>query len=548
MWLVDVSIRRPVFATMMIGSLVIMGMVSFRGLAVDLFPKIEFPYVSVQTTMPGAAPSSIETEVTDKIEEAVNSISGIRQLRSISADGLSQVNIEFEMEENADVKAQEVRDKISGILADLPADADAPIVERLDPDAAPVVSVMISGDQPVAELTTFADEVVKERLQRMPGVGSVTLVGGRDREMRVWLDPSKLKSAGLSAPDVVRAVRNENAQLPGGRIETEGREREFGARALAEARTAGEFGAMMLAHRGNGRSTRLGDIARVDDGVADERSYAQLNGVAGVALEVRRQSGRNTIEVAKAVMAEVEILAKQAPPGVRLIVARDISRFVESSINDVLFDLALAIVLVIGITFLFLLSWRATIIVALDPGDILHIRHCRFHHQPHDHAGSYRGGRASGRRCDCRGRSGRARHRGGHTSEGSGSLSNTARRPGGARGHLRDSGRVCTYRGHGGDRGPVPLSIRPYHRLLRFGFATRRAHAHADVGFPLHASGASRTRLACTDRSLPPGHGGSLFHTRALVRHPRPPSHGHGCGEPCRRRPLCHHGPLDIPR
>ncbi len=365
MWLVDVSIRRPVFATMMIGSLVIMGMVSFRGLAVDLFPKIEFPYVSVQTTMPGAAPSSIETEVTDKIEEAVNSISGIRQLRSISADGLSQVNIEFEMEENADVKAQEVRDKISGILADLPADADAPIVERLDPDAAPVVSVMISGDQPVAELTTFADEVVKERLQRMPGVGSVTLVGGRDREMRVWLDPSKLKSAGLSAPDVVRAVRNENAQLPGGRIETEGREREFGARALAEARTAGEFGAMMLAHRGNGRSTRLGDIARVDDGVADERSYAQLNGVAGVALEVRRQSGRNTIEVAKAVMAEVEILAKQAPPGVRLVVARDISRFVESSINDVLFDLALAIVLVIGITFLFLLSWRATIIVAL---------------------------------------------------------------------------------------------------------------------------------------------------------------------------------------
>ena len=365
MWLVDVSIRRPVFATMMISSLVVMGFVAFRGLGVDLFPKIEFPYVSVQTTQPGAAPSSIETEVTDKIEEAVNSISGIRQLRSVSADGLSQVNIEFELNEDPDVKAQEVRDKISGIVADLPDDADAPIVERLDPDAAPVVSVMIAGEQPVAELTRFADEVVKERLQRISGVGSVTLVGGRDREMRIWLDPSKLKAVGLSAPDVLRSVRNENAQLPGGRLETEARQREFGVRTLAEARTAEEFKQMMLAHREGGRSTRLDDIARVEDSVTDERSYAQLNGVVGVALEVRRQSGRNTIEVAKAVMAEVAELQQNAPQGMRLVVARDISRFIESSIDDVLFDLVLAVILVSGITFFFLLSWRATVIVGL---------------------------------------------------------------------------------------------------------------------------------------------------------------------------------------
>lgn len=365
MWLVDVSIRRPVFATMMIGSLVIMGMVSFRSLGVDLFPKIEFPYVSVQTTQPGSAPASIETEVTDKIEEAVSTISGIRQVRSISADGLSQVNIEFELEENPDVKTQEVRDKISGILADLPDDADPPIVESLDPDAAPVVSVMIAGDEPVAQLTRFADEVVKERLQRLPGVGSVTLVGGRDREMRIWLDPAKLKAFGLSASDVVDSVKGENAQQPGGRLETDQRQREFGARTIAEARNPAEFMQMMLAHRENGRSTRLGDIARVEDAVADERSYAQLNGIPGVALEVRRQSGRNTIEVAKSVMAEVALLQKAAPTGMRLVVARDISRFVESSINDVLFDLALAVILVIAITYFFLLSWRATIIVAL---------------------------------------------------------------------------------------------------------------------------------------------------------------------------------------
>ena len=182
MWLADVSIRRPVFATMMIGALVVLGVVSFQRLGVDLFPKVEFPNVTVLTRQAGAAPESIETEVTDKIEEAVNSISGIRQLRSISSDGLSQVSIEFELSENPDVKAQEVRDKVAALVADLPDDADAPTVERDDPDSAPILSVMVAGPMPVAELTRFGDEIIKERLQRVPGVGSVALVGGRKRE------------------------------------------------------------------------------------------------------------------------------------------------------------------------------------------------------------------------------------------------------------------------------------------------------------------------------------------------------------------------------
>lgn len=365
MWIVDVSIRRPVFATMMIGALVVLGIVSFGRLGVDLFPRIEFPYVSVATALEGAAPDTIETEVSDVLEEELNSISGIRQLRSVSAEGLSQVFIEFELEENADAKAQEVRDKVNIALGDLPADADPPIVEKVDPDAAPIMSIMLSGNRPVGEITTYADEVLREVLQRQPGVGSVTLVGGRKREMRVWLDADRLRALGVTADDVTRALRAENAELPGGRLEVGGRSREFGARTLAKARTPEEFAALVVAYQPNGAAVRIGDVGRVEDGAEDERSYAQLNGRPGVSLDVRRQSGRNTVEVARAVRAEVARLADAAPPGIEMTIARDTSRFIESSVSDVMFDLAIAIALVVAITFLFLLSWRATIIVAL---------------------------------------------------------------------------------------------------------------------------------------------------------------------------------------
>lgn len=365
MWLVDVSIRRPVFATMMIGALVVLGVVSFGRLGVDLFPRIEFPYVAVSTVLEGAAPDTVETEVSDVLEEELNTISGIRQLRSVSGEGLSQVFIEFELEENADVKAQEVRDKVNVALAELPADADPPIVEKVDPDAAPILSVMLSGDRPVREITTYADEVVREALQRQPGVGAVTLVGGRKREMRVWLDADRLRAQGVTADDIARALRAENAELPGGRIEVGGRSRELGARTLAKARTPEEFAALVVAHQPNGAAVRIGDVGRVEEGSEDERSYAQLNGQPGVSLDIRRQSGRNTVEVARAVRAEVARLAGTAPAGVEMTVARDTSRFIESSIRDVMVDLAIAIALVVAITFLFLLSWRATLIVAL---------------------------------------------------------------------------------------------------------------------------------------------------------------------------------------
>ncbi|WP_425408214.1 efflux RND transporter permease subunit [Hyphococcus sp.] len=365
MWLVDLSIKRPVLAVMMIGALVVLGWISMGRLGVDLFPDVEFPYVAVTTTLEGASPDTMETEVSDVIEESVNTISGIKQLRSTSADGLSQVFIEFELEENVDVKAQDVRDKVNIARRDLPEDIDPPVIEKVDPDAAPIMSIMIAADASIGEITTYADEVVKEAVQRLPGVGSVTIVGGRLREIRIWLNADKMRAFGVTADDVVRAVRSEHAEVPGGRLEIGGGAREFGAKTVSEAKTPQEFADLVVAYRESGAPTRIGDVARVEDGLEDERSYAQFNGRPGVSLEVRRQSGRNTLEVAEAVHTEVERLQAVAPDGYELVVARDVSRFIESSVEDVTHELEIAIVLVVIVTFFFLLSWRATLMVAI---------------------------------------------------------------------------------------------------------------------------------------------------------------------------------------
>ena len=365
MWLVDLSIKRPVLAVMMIGTLVVLGIVSIGRLGVDLFPNVEFPFVSVVTTLEGASPDTVETEISDILEENINTISGIKQLKSVSAEGISQVFIEFELEEDVNVKAQDVRDKVAIARRDLPFDIDPPIVEKLDPDAAPILSIMIAGDISIGDITTFADDVAKETIQRLPGVGSVAMVGGRDRKIRIWLNAEKMRAYGVTADDVVRAVHNEHAEIPGGRMETGGGRNEFGIKTKAEAGTSTEFASLVIAYRKNGMATRIGDVARIEDGLEDERSYAQLNGRPGVSLEVRKQSGGNTVKVALAVRAEVERLKKLAPAGVEIIVARDVSRFIESSINDVNHEIMIAMVLVVLVVYAFLLSWRATFIVAI---------------------------------------------------------------------------------------------------------------------------------------------------------------------------------------
>jgi HAE1 family hydrophobic/amphiphilic exporter-1 len=363
MRIADFSIRRPVFAVMGIGALVVLGVVSLGRLGTDLFPRIEFPFMAVTTLLEGATPQTIESEVSDPIEEQLNSIGGVEDLRSVSSEGISQVFVQFQLEEDADQRAQDVRDKVARARADLPLDAEPSIVEKVDPDAAPILSVMVSGELPIRELTHYAKYTVKERIQRIPGVGSATLVGGREREVRIWLDARRLRSYGLTVDDVIRALRSEHAEVPGGRLEAAAGRTEFAVKTKGEVESVRAFGDVVIAFR-DGAPTRLSDLARVEDGLEDERTWASLDGVQGVSLEVRRQSGRNTVEVARALRAEIEALRAEAPEGVRIGIARDTSRFIEASARDVGFDIVLGGLLAVLVTFAFLRSARSTLIVA----------------------------------------------------------------------------------------------------------------------------------------------------------------------------------------
>ena len=365
MWISDLSIRRPVLAVMLIGALVALGWVSLQRIGVDLFPRVEFPYVTVQTVLEGASPDAVETDITDTIEAQVNTISGIKSLTSQSFEGASVIMIEFGLSENGDVKAQDVRDKVNLALRDLPQDAEQPVIQKIDPDAEPILSVMLSGDMATRDLTEFADKIVKERLQRVPGVGQVVILGGRKRQIRVWLDADKLRAYNVTADDVVSAIRRENGDVPGGNLTMQGDRAEFSVKTRGEVKSVEDFSKIAVAFRPLQLPTMLGDVGRIEDGAEDERTFATLNGKPGISLEVRRQSGQNTLEVAKAIKAEISSLRELMPPGVDMVLARDTSLFIQDSINDVGFDIVLGIFLVIIITMAFLLDFRATVIVAL---------------------------------------------------------------------------------------------------------------------------------------------------------------------------------------
>jgi HAE1 family hydrophobic/amphiphilic exporter-1 len=350
---------------MLIGALVALGWVSLQRIGVDLFPRVEFPYVTVQTVLEGASPDAVETDITDTIEAQVNTISGIKSLTSQSFEGASVIMIEFGLSENGDVKAQDVRDKVNLALRDLPQDAEQPVIQKIDPDAEPILSVMLSGDMATRDLTEFADKIVKERLQRVPGVGQVVILGGRKRQIRVWLDADKLRAYNVTADDVVSAIRRENGDVPGGNLTMQGDRAEFSVKTRGEVKSVEDFSKIAVAFRPLQLPTMLGDVGRIEDGAEDERTFATLNGKPGISLEVRRQSGQNTLEVAKAIKAEISSLRELMPPGVDMVLARDTSLFIQDSINDVGFDIVLGIFLVIIITMAFLLDFRATVIVAL---------------------------------------------------------------------------------------------------------------------------------------------------------------------------------------
>ncbi|MCU0661381.1 MAG: efflux RND transporter permease subunit [Myxococcota bacterium] len=362
MLLSDVSIKRPVFTTMVLGAIVVFGIVSYPRIGIDMMPNVEFPFCAVTTIYPGASPETVEKEVSEKIEEAVSTISGVRSLRSVSVENVSQVLIEFELEVKADQAVQDVRDRLSRISSQLPRDIESPKVEKLDFGAAPVLTLAVSGPGSVAEVTQFAKKRVKERIQTIPGVGAVDVVGGREREIKVWIDRERLEAQGLSVTDVVNALAASNLKLPGGRLTS--KSTEFTVQVDGELKSIDEIGELLV-REVNGQGVRVKDVARIEDGFEERRSSALLSGNAAVTLVVRKQSGTNTVAVGDKVKERLAELTEGFPKGWSVFVAVDSTTFTKTLVEHVELDLVIGGVLAVLIVFLFLRNLRTTFIAAL---------------------------------------------------------------------------------------------------------------------------------------------------------------------------------------
>jgi HAE1 family hydrophobic/amphiphilic exporter-1 len=362
-WLAEICVKRPVFAWVLVLSLSVVGLYAFGQLGVDRFPNVDIPTISVTTRLPGAAPEQIETEVTDKIEESVNTISGIDTLTSTSSEGISQVVVSFKLEKDADTAAQEVRDRINRVLPLLPRTVLQPTVEKLDFSAAPVITIAVTADKPVRDITEFADKVLRRRLESSDGVGQVVVIGGRSRQLNLWLNTELLRAQKLSVNDVARALQQQNADIPGGRMDQGAQSVTLRTRGRLESVDA--FGDVVL-REVEGHPIRLRDVARVEDGMAEPRTQASVNGEPTVLLQVRKQSGTNTVEVANNVKQRLAELQPILPAGYELRIVRDEAQFIEASIANVQEHLIVGSLLAAFVVFLFLRNLRSTVIAAIS--------------------------------------------------------------------------------------------------------------------------------------------------------------------------------------
>src|SRR4051794_12693872 len=361
-WLAELSVRRPVFATVLILSLTVIGVFSFTRLGVDQFPKVDLPMIMITTVQPGAAPEQVETEISDKIEEAVNTISGIDELRSISSEGVSNVMVSFLLDKDTNVAAQEVRDKINGIIPLLPKTAQQPKIDKLDPDAAPVLSIALSAVKPVRDVTEYADKVLRRQIESVSGVGQVLVLGGRQRQINIWLDADRLRAYNLTVTDVSRALQAQNLEIPGGRVDQGAK--SITLRTRGRIQTVAEFGDVVVREK-DGHPVRVSDIARVEDGEADANTLANIDGADTVLLQIRRQSGTNTVQVVNEVRQRLDEVKATLPPGYQMRVVRDGSEFIKASIHSVEEHLIVGSILAALVVLLFLSNLRSTLIAAI---------------------------------------------------------------------------------------------------------------------------------------------------------------------------------------
>ena len=360
--LAEICIRRPVFASMIVLSLVVVGAAGFFRLGVDRFPSVDLPTVSIRIGLPGAAPEEVESLVTQQVEEVVNTVDGISELRSVSGQGSSIVIATFKLDRDLESAAQDVRDRVSTLGRRLPEDATPPVVQKFDNDSTPVLTIALSADRSLRELTELADKTVRVQLERVGGVGEVRVVGGLDRAINVWIDAERLAAYQIPISSIREALERQNADVPGGNVNT-GRE-ELTLRTLGRFTDPRQFDELVVANV-NGAPVKLRDVGRVEDGTKEQRSFSRLNGVPTVTLDIRRQSGANTVEVINGLKEVIPRLSSQLPEDVKLEIIRDQSRYIEAALHEIETHLILGSILASLVVLIFMRSWRSTLIAAV---------------------------------------------------------------------------------------------------------------------------------------------------------------------------------------
>ena len=361
-WLASLCIRQPVFTWVLMLTFVVVGVFGYTSLGVDQFPKVDLPTILITSTLEGSAPEEMETDVTDKIEGTINTISGVDELRSTSSDGVSLVIVTFDINKNIDVAAQEVRDHINNVTPDLPKGMDPPVVSKVDPDASPIMLVTLAAPGTLRDVTELADKRVRRQIESINGVGQLTILGGKKRQLNIWLDPRKLEAAGLSATDVEQALARQNLTVPGGQIETG--PKSVSLRVEGRVDSVESLGRIVVRETQD-HATRVSDVARVEDGAEDPKTAAAEDGVPSVVLSIRKQSGQNTVAVVDLVRARLAAIEKTLPPGSKLRVVRDDSGSIRTSVDAVKEHLVLGAVLAALVVLLFLGNVKSTFIAAL---------------------------------------------------------------------------------------------------------------------------------------------------------------------------------------
>ena len=331
--LADLCIQRPVFATMLNLLLVVLGWICFRTIGIDQFPNVELPIISVTTTLRGASPEEMETGVTKPLEEIINTIQGIDELSSVTREGVSLINVQFFLERNRDIAAQDVRDKVNTILARLPAGTEPPIIDKFDLDAVPVMSISVSAPRDLKEITYLADKQIKQNLETVADVGAVNIVGARTRAVQIAVDIDRLRAYGLTIEDVSSALAQQNIEVPGGRLDQGGR--ELVVRTLGRMVEVRDFNDLIIANVG-GQPILLSSIATVSDSIEEPRSLSRLNGENSVTLVVRKQAGSNTVKLFESAKQRLEEIKAVLPSDFKLTIIRDQSRFIKRSLDEII--------------------------------------------------------------------------------------------------------------------------------------------------------------------------------------------------------------------